>query len=192
MEFVARAPEDQLAGCADRTPLAHPLLPVTLLLAAMLGRQTLLLSLAAQTLALIEWRTHRHGQPGHVFQAAIEIVLPWLAGHATMAPITPTSLLLACCFGLSYQGALSLETVTVPLSRSWSLLLFFAGQALAATSLLFAPTAHTVYLVAGMGLLLAPQALLLVYAGDKAERSSYLRRAAPFVMVSMALAAWVA
>ena len=76
-------------------------------------------------------------------------------------------------------------------SRSWSLFLYFAGQAIAAATLLFVPTSHALYLVAGMGLLLAPQALLLVYAGESAEKPSYLRRAAPFVMVSMAIAAWV-
>jgi len=170
------------------------LLPVTLVLAALVGRQMFLLSLAAQALALIEWRTHHHGHAGHVFQASIEILLPWLAGHTMLAPITPTSLLLACCFGLTYQGALGLETVhqETGSSRSWSLFLFFAGQAIAATALLFAPTSHARFLVAGIGLLLAPQALLLVYAEKATEQPSFLRRAVPFVMVSMAIAAWVA
>ena len=186
-QWVREAPAEQSAALVAAIVLP----PITLVLAALVGRQMFLLSLAAQAMTLIEWRAHHHGQKSHVFQAAIEILFPWLAGHAMLAPITPTSLLLACCFGFTYQGALSLEAATGSLSRAWSLLLFFGGQAIAAAALLFAPTSHALYLVAGMGLLLAPQALLLVYAGDSAEQSSYLRRAAPFVMVSMAIAAWV-
>lgn len=207
-QWVREAPAAKSAALVA----AIALLPGTLLLAALVGRQMLLLSLTAQALALIEWRAHHYERPGHVFQAAVEILLPWLAGHAAQAPITPMSLLLACCFGLTYQGALSLERAPrdtraarqcrcdtlatdgrsrTP-SRSWSLFLYFAGQAIAAAALLLASTSQTLYLVAGMGLLLAPQALLLVYAGDTEKPPSYLRRAAPFVMVSMAIAAWVA
>jgi hypothetical protein len=168
------------------------------MLSVIVGWQMAILSLVAGALSLIEWRVARMGNAHYALQSATLLGLGWLAGHSAFASITLTSLILACCHALAYQGALYFAQEDVqPGDRdtdrghgiSWPLLLLYAGQgaALALLILLGRPLAATL-----LGALLAPQLLLLsgLDAGAPSTRRLYIRRAIPFMMTAMLIAAW--
>lgn len=161
--------------------------PLILLLSVAISEEMLLLSIVALALVLIEWRIARHGLRYCLPQAAVEIAISWLAGHVVFAPLDLPSLVLACCFAVAYQGALGLQrTGSSDSPRAWSLGLFLGGQVAAAVAILpFSPAA-----AAGIGLLLAPQLLLLGRRLATGGPIRYLGQAAPFLMLAMALAAW--
>lgn len=167
---------------------------LTAILSAMIDWQMTLLSLTAAVLSLIEWRVARRGSTASALQAGTLIGLGWLAGHSVFAPPTWTSLILACCYAITYQGALELdradpwhqETHSTENHRlSWALSLVFGGQgaAFALLVILGRPLAATL-----SGLLLAPQGLLLALL-DTHTRQSYIRKAIPFVTAAMIIAA---
>jgi hypothetical protein len=172
--------------------LAVPILPpLILLLAALIGRQMLLLSVAALALILVEWRVARRAYRHTALQAGLEIGLSWLAGHIVFAPLTAISFALACCYAVAYQGALdAASTQSGENRRAWSLALLFGGQAAAAIVVLSRGNPATPLAATAMGLLLAPQLLLLAHPQTQRAASWYLRRAAPFFMLAMPVAAW--
>jgi hypothetical protein len=150
----------------------------------------LALSAAALSLAAIEWRVARRGDAHEALQAGLEIGLSWLAGHTVFGSLTWTSFALACSYAVAYQGALSLGRR----DRAWSLALLYGGQAMAALWLLLPghpSPVNAAYAALGMGVLLVPQLLLLSGFETNGHEAWYVRRAAPFVMAAMALAAWV-
>jgi hypothetical protein len=170
--------------------LALPILPpVLLLFSALVGGQTFILSLAALALSLLEWRLARRGRTHSAPQAGLEIGLSWLAGHIAFAPLTTTSFSLACCYALAYQGALAYQSLE---RRSWALRALYLGQAAAVVAVLAQRHPSAPLAATGIGLLLAPQLLLLVRSQSGESASEYLRRAIPFMMIAMPIAAWVA
>jgi hypothetical protein len=179
--------------------LALPALPpLILLLSALVGWQMLVLSVAALSLALIEWLIARRGRAHIAPRAALEIGLSWLAGHAALGQLSWESFTLACCYSLAYQGILSLSAAPEDrmseqrqghAARPWSLALFYGGQ-VAATIALLLRERRALWAATAMGVLLAPQ-LLLLSGFEIDERGAwYVRRAAPFAMLAMAIAAW--
>jgi hypothetical protein len=173
--------------------LALPVLPpLILLLSALVSWQLLVLSLAALALTLIEWRIARRGSTHTALQAGLEIGLSWLAGHVAFAPLTAISFTLACGYALSYQGALACTCPrdAGPEGRSWPLALFFGGQLVALVVVLLGGKPGAPVAATGMGLLLAPQWLLLARLQTGKGGVDYLRRAAPFLMLAMPIAAW--
>jgi hypothetical protein len=169
--------------------LALPILPpVILLLSVLVGRQMFALSLAALALSLLEWRLARRGHTHSALQAGLEIGLSWLAGHIAFASLTTTSFSLACCYALAYQGALAYQHLE---RRSWALRALYLGQTAALVTVLAQrhPSAPLVATV--IGLLLAPQLLLLVHPQTGEPDGEYMRRAIPFMMIAMPIAAWV-
>lgn len=164
--------------------LTLPILPpLILLLSALVGWQMLVLSLAALSLSLVEWRFARRGQATLALRAGMEIGLSWLAGHAAFGPLTWASFVLACCYALAYQGLLSLDDER----RPWSLGLLYGGQGAALVLLLLG---HATWGAAAVGILLAPQLLLLSRSQAGGWRAWYVRRAAPFALAAMVIAAW--
>ena len=156
--------------------------PLILVLAAAVGQQMFILSLAALALSAIEWRVSRHRKAHKSLQAGLEIGLSWLAGHIVFGPLTWVSFTLACCYALAYQGALSLDSRR----RSWGLALMYGGQVSALALLIWLRYPLPAVVV---GSLCAPQLLLVAGLAENRE-AWYLRRAAPFIMLSMLVAAW--
>jgi hypothetical protein len=169
--------------------LALPILPVLiLLLSALVGWQVLALSMAALALILIEWRMVRRGVAQDALRAGLEIGLSWLAGHVVLAPLSAASLVLACCFALSYQGAFAyMRAGGCPERRARALTFLFGGQAMGALVVLWQAPPTPAWAALAIGLLQAPQ-LLLLSRSEPAAR--HVRRAAPFLMVAMQIAAW--
>jgi len=169
---------------------ALPILPpLTLLLSALIGVHTVTLSLAALALSLLEWRLARRGHAHSALQAGLEIGLSWLAGHTIFSPLTAASFSLACCYAIAYQGALAYQR---PGHRSWALPALYSGQVAALIVVLAQGHPRAPLVATGIGLLLAPQLLLLARSQSGKADNGYLRRAIPFVMLAMPLAAWVA
>jgi hypothetical protein len=169
--------------------LTLPILPpVILLLSVLVGGQTLTLSLAALAISLLEWRLARQRRMHSAPQAGLEIGLSWLAGHVVFAPLTTASFTLACCYAIAYQGALAYHS---PQRRSWALLLLYLGQAAAIVAALAQGRPGAPLAATGIGLLLAPQLLLLARFRENSPQR-YLQRAVPFMMVAMPIAAWMA
>jgi hypothetical protein len=202
------APQSPLSRLARRwrnAALSPParltllLVPVlALILSIIAGWQMTLLSLAAAALSLIEWRVARRRNVHYALQAGTLVGLGWLAGHTAFAPLTWTSLTLACCYAIAYQGALYMESPhaftaeTPSLERHvlpWALALLYGGQGAALFLLvgLGRPLGATL-----AGLLLAPQWLLLAQLAPGAQDTwaRYIRRAMPSVCVAMLVAAW--
>jgi hypothetical protein len=194
---------------ARLTLVLVPLL--AMILSAVTGWQMTVLSLAAIALSLLEWRVARQGCPHSALQAGTLVGLGWLAGHTVFAPLTWTSLTMACCYAIAYQGALELDREdawpgeeTCPGENRrlpWALTLLYGGQgaALVLLVVLGRPLVATL-----SGLLLAPQWLLLAQLAPRPAdaglpdasscsrhpSSAYIRHAVPFVMVAMLAAAW--
>jgi hypothetical protein len=186
---------------ARLTQLIVPLL--ILVLSAIVSWQMTVLSLAAALLSLVERRVARAGSDHYALQAGTLLGLGWLAGHSAFAPLKWTSLILACCYAITYQGALyfanALKEREVALlggtdsgpnrPPSWPLFLLYAGQGAALTLLavLGRPLAATL-----LGVLLAPQWLLLAQLAlySPSTHRPYIQSAIPFVMIAMLIAAW--
>ncbi len=147
-----------------------------LLLSALVNRQVLILSFAALALIGLEWRCARGTSAP---RAVVEIALGWVGGHLSMGELSWASPVMACCYALSYQGAFSL-------GRNYALPFIVGGQAAAATLLFTRGTTGAVI----VSLLIVPQLLLATQLTEIGVREWYLRRIAPFVALSMAVAAW--
>jgi hypothetical protein len=193
VEYARRWARDcaqaEMRGALITLPLLPPLI---LLLSVVVNGSAVILSLAALSLALIEWRVASKGTTTFALQALSQVGLSWLAGHVALNSLTWSSFTLACCYALAYQGALTLDAAQPATSgrrRLWALALLYGGQ-IAAFALLAAlrhPLSATV-----VGFLLAPQLLLLPRLGSSTESGWYLRHAVPFVMLAMPIAAWTA
>lgn len=189
--------------------LTLPLLPpIIIVLSAAIGTPILALSIAVLALTTLEWLVARRQKPAYSLRAGSEIGASWLAGHLVFGQLTWTSLVLAMCYALVYQGALHLAAAHPndlgprklgSARRSWALALIAGGQ-IVAWALLVA-LGHRLAAIA-LGLLGVPQLLLapLYVAGAQptsgpsaaadARSRWYLRHIAPFLILSMLVAAW--
>jgi hypothetical protein len=172
--------------------------PLILFLSAFVGWHLLVLSLAALCLSLLEWRLSRWSPALTAPRAGLEIGLSWLAGHLVLAPLTAATFVLACCYAIAYQGVLVYQTRTpegYPSAVGWSLGALFFGQVAALVLVLFRARPGAPLAAAALGLLIAPQLLLLVRPDTEATRPRhrrYLAQAAPFFALAMPIAAWMA
>ena len=148
-------------------------LPVTVVLAALLGPELSLLSLAA--LAMMQLGLTWEG-----CNAAVAVALPWLAGHVAFDSLTPSSAGLALAFTLAWGSNRRADSV-------WRRALGVSAQFLAAALLvaLRQPLA-----AGGLTLLLVPQLALLPWLRRGRAASWYARHTRPWLMAAMLLAAW--
>ena len=158
-------------------------LPLTLILAVILGQRVIILTsaaLAIMVLALLCAR--RHSPPPLSLRAILEMGLAWLAGHTAFGSLTMWSFLLAAFYTVAYHSCLKLARN----SGKPSLVLLKVSQAAVIVLLIFLRQP----VVAGvMGLLLLPQMLLQPFLGQGQVELWYLRRTRPFLMAGMLLAA---
>lgn len=165
------------------------LLPLSLVVAGVLGAHPFLATLAAITLLQFVFaRTGGAAEPLPGPQALFEIMLPWLAGHALFDLPTPPSVALAFAFAISYAGGLRMAQASPGLVR-WNL-----GQVSAVIVLVVArqPVAAGI-----VGALFIGQAMLqpglFDVETDKVEPAAaarFLSRVQLWVMAAMLVAAW--
>jgi len=156
-------------------------LPLTALLAALLGTELVLLSLAAVVVMQLglAWESGR-GAVAPGWDAAIAVVLPWMAGHVAFGPLSLRSAGLSLIFGLAWGAAWRADS---PTSRA----LEIGAQFLAAASLV----ALRRPLAAGcLVLLFVPQLVLLPWLQRGQTTSWYVRHTRPWLMAAMLIAAW--
>jgi chlorophyll synthase len=158
-------------------------LPLTLILAIILGRRILILSVAALAIILLALlRAHRHGVPPLSLRAILEMGLAWLVGHTAFAPLSFLSFLLAAFYTVAYHSSSKLVTNS---GKRWVVLLI-VSQAAVIGLLIFLRQP----VVAGaIGLLLLPQMLLQPFLSEGEVGLWYLRHITPFLMAGMLLAA---
>jgi len=158
-------------------------LPLTLVLAVILGQRVIILTsaaLAIMVLALL--RARRHSAPPLSLRAILEMGFAWLAGHTAFGPLTLWSFLLAIFYTMTYHSCLRLAENS---GKRW-LILLNVSQAAVIALLIFLKQP----VVAGVvGLLLLPQMLLQPFLGQGQVELWYLRRTRPFLMAGMLLAA---
>ena len=196
---VRRWVRESLTTSQQGAILALPVLPaLALLLSALVSWHLLVLSLAALCLSLLEWRLAQRATLLSAPQAALEIGLSWLAGHVAFAPLTSASFILACCYAVAYQGTLVYQRQPVEKrhrATNWALGALYFGQVAALVLVLARGRPGAALAATAMGLLTAPQLLLLAHpeAGEPApRRRQYLVRAVPFLALAMPIAAWMA
>lgn len=168
--------------------------PLILLLSTLVGFDMLILSVAALSIVLLEWRVAAMGGAHNAFRAALEVGLSWLAGHLVAAPLTPLSLLLATCYATAYQGVLGAEQSAAPdggLSAR-SLALLVTGQLVAGLVVLFLGREAPRLGAVAQAFLIIPQLLLLSGTSLPDQGQRYARRVAPFLMLAMPIVAWAA
>ena len=157
-------------------------LPLIATLAALLGLRLVLLSLAAVAVMQLGVAGSRaRGEPSPGWDAAIAILLPWLAGHSAFAAPTASSAALAALVALasaSVQWAAS----------GWGQGLLVCSYVAAAALLMGArqPIAG-----AGVLVLLVPQIALAPWLRRGYPPGAFARFARPWLMAAMALAAYV-
>ena len=156
-------------------------LPVTALLAALLGSELLLLSLAAVVVMQlgVSWEGGR-GTVAPGWDAAIAVTLPWLAGHIAFGSLTLRSAGLALLFGLAWgaawrAGSRSGRTVGIAALCLAGALLVVLHQPLAAACLV---------------LLFLPQWALLPWLQRGQTALWYVRHTRLWLMAAMLVAAW--
>jgi len=158
-------------------------LPLTLILAIILGQRAIILTIAAlaiMVLALI--RARRNSAPPLSLRAILEMGLAWLAGHTAFGPLSLWSFLLATLYVVAYHSCLKLARNS---EKRW-LALLKVSQAAVIFLLIYLRQP----VVAGVvGLLLLPQTLLQPFLDQGEEELWYLRRTGPFLMIGMLLAA---
>jgi hypothetical protein len=165
------------------------LLPLAIVVAGVLGVRPLLITLVAITLVQFVFvRTGGDMKPMPGAQATIEIMLPWMAGHAIFNQLTLPSFFLALAFSLSYAGGLRMVQNQPGLAR-WNL-----GQILAVTVLI---ATHQPLAAGIAGVLFVGQATiqpgLFDIETDQVERGAairFLRNIQPWLMATMFVAAW--
>jgi hypothetical protein len=155
-------------------------IPLTALIAAILGPELLLLSVAA--LALMElgviWMSGRGVVPSG-WDGLIAVALPWLAGHTTFEAVTLPSAGLATLFALAWGGV-------------WNAASGGAGVVLVGAQLLSGIGLIVLQrpLAAGaLFLLLLPQVTLLPWIRLDLPPNRFVRYARPWLMVAMTVAA---
>ncbi len=165
-------------GSAIRAVLVA--LPVTALLGALLGPESLLLSGAA--LALMQlgviWASGRGAvSPG--WDGVIAIALPWLVGHATLGAVTLPSAGLAILFALSWGSAWNTTS-----RRARGVLV--ASQLLCAACLV---VLHRPLAAGALSLLSVPQIALLPWVRLDLSATRFARYTRLGLMAAMAVAA---
>jgi len=157
-------------------------LPVTALLAALLGPTLLLLSLAA--LAVMQlglaWEGGR-GIPGPGWNAIIAVALPWVAGHITFGTIMPRSAGMAALFALAWGSAWRV--------KSGGGRILMVGSQLLVIALLIVSRRPVV--AGALSLSLVPQLALLPWLRRGQLTTWYVRHTRPWLMAAMLVAAWV-
>jgi len=158
-------------------------LPLTLILAVILGRRVIILTAAAlATMLLALLRACRHSTPPLSLRVILEMGLAWLVGHTAFGPLTLWSFVLAILYTVAYHSCLKLaknggKRSLIPLKLSQAaviaLLVFLRQPVMAGV----------------VGLLLLPQMLLQPFLGQGRVELWYLRRTGPFLMAGMLLAA---
>ena len=156
-------------------------LPVTAVLAALLGPKLILLSLAA--LAVMQLGLVWEGGRGSVapgWNALVVVALPWLAGQAAFGSLTLHSTGLALAFALAWGAAWRADS-------AWRRALGVVAQLLAAALLvaLRLPLA-----AGGLVLLLTPQLALFPWLQRGQSASWYVQHTRPWLMAAMLVAAW--
>jgi chlorophyll synthase len=158
-------------------------LPLTLILAIILGRRVIILTLAAlaiMVLALL--RARRQSAPPPSLRAVLEMGLAWLAGHTAFGPLSLWSFLLAALYTVTYHSCLKLARNG---AKRWLILLTILQAAVIALLIFFRQP-----VMAGVvGLLLLPQMLLQPFLDQGKVELWYLRRTGPLLMAGMLLAA---
>ena len=156
-------------------------LPVTALLAALLGVDLVLLSVAALVVVQLglAWESGR-GSVAPGWDALIAVVLPWMAGQAAFGPLTLSSAGLALAFALAWGAAWRADS---PGGRALGVgAQFLAGVLLVA---LDRP------LAAGcLVLLVVPQMALLPWLQRGQPASWYVRHTRAWLVLAMGVAAW--
>ena len=161
-------------------------LPVTVILATLLGMELLLLSAAALSviqLAALVMNRARQGAGDVVvskWDAIVAVMLPWLAGHLTYGPLTLRSVGLALAFALAW-GA------TWRAYSRWERVLVIGPQFLAAALLV---ALHNPLAAGCLLLVLTPQVALLPWLRRGQPISWYVRHTRPWLMGAMLVAAW--
>lgn len=151
---------------------------LSLILAAVLGANMLLLTLVALALMQLALVFDRgRGRVGAGWDGALRLGLPWLAGHLVFAALALPATALAAAFSASAAG---IGGANRPVGRA----LWAAGQLAAA--LLFLPLQRPLA-VPFLALLLLPQLLLM---GQGGQEGGWIPRAWPWLAASMLLAAW--
>jgi hypothetical protein len=156
-------------------------IPVTAVLATLLGQDLLLLSMAA--LAAMQAGTIGAGGRGTTtpeWSALIGITLPWLAGHVTFGPLTLGSVALALALVPAWGTAWRVEstrgrTIAAGGQLLAAVILVALGQPLAAC---------------GLVLLLVPQLALLPWVKQGQPAGWYVHQTYPWLMLAMLIAAW--
>ena len=158
-------------------------LPLTLILAVVLGQRVIILTVAALAIMMLGLlRARRRSVPPLSLRAILEMGFAWLVGHAAFGPLTLWSFLLAGLYTVAYHSCLKLATNS---ERHWPLLLK-VSQVIVITILVFLREPVVAGVVA---LMLLPQMLLQPFLGRGEVRLWYLRRTYPFLMAGMLLAA---
>jgi hypothetical protein len=158
-------------------------LPLTLILAIILGQRVIILTVAALAIMVLAFlRARRHSAPPLSLRAILEMGFAWLVGHTAFAPLTLWSFLLATCYTVAYHNCLTLAQG----SGKHSLTLLRVSQAAVIALLIFLRQP----VIAGVaGLLLLPPMLLQPFLGRGGVELWYLQRTRPFLMAGMLLAA---
>ncbi len=165
-------------GLALLTILAS--LPVTALLAGLLGLDLLLLSaaaLAVMQLGVLWERGRRPVPPG--WDAIVAVALPWLAGHIAFGPPTLRSAGLAVLYTVAWGHA---WRVTSSSGR----VLTVGTQVVAMVALV---ALQRPFAAAALFLALVPQLDLLPWTGPARPSSWYVPHVRPWMMAAMLVAA---
>jgi hypothetical protein len=160
-------------------------LPVMAVLAALLGPELALLSLAA--LAVMQLGLAWEGGRGTVtpgWNSIVGLALPWLAGHVAFG--TPIGISLLGSFGLALSFALAWGAA-LRADSSWQRALGIGAQCLAAAILV---ALHHPLAAGCLSLLLVPQLALSPWLRRGQPASWYVRHIWPWLMAAMLVAAW--
>jgi hypothetical protein len=172
--------QDLWPACGDALLSITIGLVITGFLAAVLGPAWILLSLAAfATIQLGAVIARGAGTAHPVPDAAVVLILPWLAGAAGAPPITPTRLALPAVLGVAYGASRAAD-------RRWPRAI--GPLCIAAVGAILLTTGQPIPAVAACGLMLPP--LLVnpwVARGFPGERAA--RYARSWLMLAMLVSA---
>lgn len=156
-------------------------LPLSILLAILLGRDLLLLSLTA--LAIMQLSLIQGGKRGNVasgWNAVISVTLPWMAGHAAFEALTLRSTVMASLFALVWSGAWRSQS-------GWGRTMNVGGYVLIMTFLIVLQDPLAVGM---LSLVVIPQLTLLPWLKRDQPASWYVHHARPWLLAAMLIAAW--
>jgi hypothetical protein len=173
--------DDLRPNCGAALSAVAVALPLTAAVSLLLGPQLVLLSLAGMAVMQLglAWEGGR-GTVSPQWDAAIALVLPWMAGHVAFQSLTAESMLVGFFFGIG-RAALGRSA-----SRLGRVTYVVANVVVAALIIaLHRPLEGSALLL----LLVLPGALAPWVRRDELA-NWYLRRARPWLMTAMLVAAW--